>query len=138
MLWYLSETVTDKVFDIISRELGGADWRRLGLRLGLTDKELDNLKTNHPLSILACITAMLRQWRGNPITEASMTVLRAALVDIQRNDLAAFIGKFIYPPRDLFLFIKGCQPIIYGWPTQGSTQCLSAFPEVVVHVEQVD
>ena len=96
MLWYLSETVTDKVFDTISKELGGSDWRRLGLKLGLTDKELDNLKTNYRSSILDCITAMLRQWRGNPVTEASMTVLRAALVDIQRNDLAAFIGKLTF------------------------------------------
>ena len=124
MLWYLSETVTDKVFDTISKELGGSDWRRLGIKLGLTDKELDNLKTNYRSSILDCITAMLRQWRGKPITEASMTVLRAALVDIQRNDLAAFIGKLIFH-HVMYIF--------------SSTQCLSAFPgEVVVHVEQVD
>ena len=110
MLWCLSETVTDKVFDTISKELGGADWRRLGLKLGLSDKELDNLKTNHRFSILECINAMLRQWRGNPITEASMTVLRAALVDIQRNDLAAVIGKYIYPPRDVFLSSRAISP----------------------------
>ena len=106
MLWYLSETVTDRVIHTISKELGGSDWRRLGIQLGLTDNQLDNLQTDHPSSILDCTSAMLRQWRGIQGTEASMTVLRAALVHIQRNDVADLIGKFIYPPCDVYLFIN--------------------------------
>ena len=87
----LSGTVTNQAFEKIAKNIG-ADWHRLGILLGLSHTDLDHLKENYPHSVIDCIMAMLEQWRGDPVTDGSMAVVRTALVDVGRRDLAEFIA----------------------------------------------
>ena len=93
--------MTDKVFEKITKNIG-AEWRQLGISLRLTHPVLDKLEINHPDSIIDCITAMLEQWRGDPVTDPSLAVLRTALVDVGRRDLADFIATVTQDNGKLF------------------------------------
>ena len=80
-----SDTVTDILMWLIYGKVG-ADWRDLGTVLGLESAFLDNTD-NHFKDCGEKAWAVLRKWGQKNGKEATVGILRNALVKIERRDV---------------------------------------------------
>lgn len=99
-LLHISVTFTDskKVLNDANMQMLssriGANWRRLGRRLGLHDGELDCLEYDNRCSGLQeVVWRMLSAWRESKADDATLCAVADALIELKLYDVAALLSE---------------------------------------------
>ncbi|XP_077868558.1 uncharacterized protein LOC102807808 [Saccoglossus kowalevskii] len=89
------DSVLKTAIDVLKKSLRCMDSRRLGIRLGLSDADLNSLEHDYPRDLREQIYQMFEMWKGRRGNKATIAILIAALKDEGLNNMAQYIEQLV-------------------------------------------